>query len=75
MARPKLRDTPDLSAYASPEVAIPVRVTRKAAQDSIAAKQGSIRITVTVPPENGKVNEAVSWILATAMQMAPRRCS
>ncbi len=33
--------------------------------------KGVIRITVTVPPENGKANEAVRRILATALQVAP----
>ncbi|WP_170347879.1 MULTISPECIES: DUF167 domain-containing protein [Ruegeria] len=71
MARPKLRDIPDLSAHAVPGTAVPVRVTPKAAKDSITMDKGVIRITVTVPPENGKANEAVRRILATAMQVAP----
>ncbi|MEW2917516.1 DUF167 domain-containing protein [Ruegeria sp. ANG10] len=71
MAKSKLRDIPDLSAYAISGTAVPVRVTPKAAKDSITVDEGAIRITVTVPPENGKADEAVRQILATAMQVAP----
>lgn len=71
MAKPKLRDIPDLSAYATPGTAIPVRVTPKAAKDSIALDNGTVRITVTEPPENGKANGAVRRILAAAMGVAP----
>ena len=71
MAKPKLRDVPDLSAHATPGAAIPVRVTPKAAKDSIVVDKGGIRITVTAPPENGKANDAVRRILATAMGVAP----
>lgn len=71
MGKPKLRDVPDLSAYASPGAVIPVRVTPKAAKDSIALEKGTIRITVTAPPENGKANDAVRRILAVALGVAP----
>ncbi|WP_170400546.1 DUF167 domain-containing protein [Ruegeria arenilitoris] len=71
MAKPKLRDVPDLSVHATPGAAIPVRVTPKAAKDSIALDKGTIRITVTAPPENGKANDAVRRILAAAMGVAP----
>ncbi|MES0824482.1 DUF167 domain-containing protein [Ruegeria sp. SCP11] len=71
MAKPKLRDVPDLSNLAMPGRAIPVRVTPKATKDSIQVDRGDIRISVTAPPENGKANEAVRQILATAMGVAP----
>ncbi|WP_170331894.1 DUF167 domain-containing protein [Ruegeria arenilitoris] len=71
MAKPKLRNVPDLSAHAIPGAVIPVRVTPKAAKDSIALDKGTIRITVTAPPENGKANDAVRRILAVAMGVAP----
>ncbi len=71
MAKPKLRDVPDLSNLATPGRAIPVRVTPKAAKDSIQVDRGGIRISVTAPPENGKANEAVRQILATAIGVAP----
>ncbi|WP_108859498.1 DUF167 domain-containing protein [Ruegeria sp. Alg231-54] len=71
MAKPKLRNVPDLSARALPDEGIEVRVTPKAAKDGILTDQGSIRITVTAPPENGNANEAARNILAVAMGVAP----
>jgi len=71
MGKPKLRDLPDLSTHAAPATAFSVRVTPKAAKDSILVENGVIRINVTAPPENGKANEAVRRILAAAMGVAP----
>ena len=71
MAKPKLRNVPDLSSHARPGTAIPVKVTPKAARDSIVSDAGMIRIAVTAPPENGKANDAVRRILAMAMGVAP----
>ncbi|MCG7519364.1 DUF167 domain-containing protein [Ruegeria sp. Ofav3-42] len=71
MAKPKLRNAPDLSACAVPGDAIQVKVTPKSAKDGIDLQNGAIRISVTAPPENGKANEAVRIILAAAMGVAP----
>lgn len=71
MAKPKLRDLPDLGNLAKPGAEIAVRVTPKAAKDSIIVNTGSIRITVTATPENGKANDAVRKILAAALGVAP----
>lgn len=71
MAKPKLRNVPDLCARAIPGEEIEVRVTPKAAKDGIVSDQGTIRITVTAPPENGKANGAVRSILAVALGVAP----
>jgi len=73
MAKPKLRDNPDLSAHATPGARISVRVTPSAAQDSVAVDKGTICIAVTAPPENGKANDAVRRVLAVAMGVAPSR--
>ncbi|MBO9447125.1 DUF167 domain-containing protein [Ruegeria sp. R14_0] len=71
MAKPKLQNFPDLGERAVPGAEISVRVTPKAARDSITSQDGVIRITVTAPPENGKANAAVRAILAKAMGVAP----
>jgi len=73
MARPKLRELPDLSGYAIIGAAISVKVTPKAAKDGIFVENNVIRISVTATPENGKANRAVCRILAAAMQVAPSR--
>jgi len=73
MARPKLRELPDLSSYATIGAAISVKVTPKAAKDGIFVENNVIRISVAAPPENGKANRAVRRILAAAMQVAPSR--
>ncbi|WP_170409694.1 DUF167 domain-containing protein [Ruegeria atlantica] len=69
MAKPKLRNVPDLSTRAVPGEEIQVRVTPKAAKNGIVSETTGIRVAVTAPPENGKANEAVRSILA--MGVAP----
>ncbi|MEY8842710.1 DUF167 domain-containing protein [Cribrihabitans sp. XS_ASV171] len=71
MARPKLRDLPDLSHLADPGAEIAVRATPKAARDSLKLEGGTIRIAVTAPPEDGKANDAIRAVLAAAMRVAP----
>ncbi|WP_037308416.1 DUF167 domain-containing protein [Ruegeria halocynthiae] len=71
MAKPKLRNLPDLSDRAISGAGIQVRVTPKAAKNRIDPQSGGIRIDVTAAPENGKANEAVRSILAAAMGVAP----
>ncbi|MEX0366767.1 MAG: DUF167 domain-containing protein [Ruegeria sp.] len=71
MARPKIKNLPDLSHLAEPGREICVRVTPKAARDSMTAGEGGLRITVTAPPEDGKANAATRALLAAAMGVAP----
>lgn len=71
MAKPKPRDLPDLSELARPEAEIAVRVTPRAARDSLSRSGEALRITVTAPPEDGRANAAVRAILARAMGVAP----
>lgn len=73
MAKPKLRDVPDLTDLAISGREIPVRVTPKASRDSVIRDGDTLRITVTAPPDNGKANTAVQWILATALGIATSR--
>ena len=73
MAKPKRRDLPDLSDLAHSGAQIAVRVTPKAARTSLIRDGDTLRATVTVPPENGKANEATRTLIATAMGVAPSR--
>lgn len=71
MAKPKLRDLPDLSDLARPGTEIALRVTPKAARTSLTREDGTIRARVTAAPENGRANAAVQALLAAAMGVAP----
>lgn len=72
MAKPKLRDLPDLSDLAQPGTRIEIRVTPKAARASLTRGDGdALRASVTVVPENGKANAAVQALLAAALGVAP----
>lgn len=71
MARPKLRDFPDLSDLARPGQQITVRVTPKAASARLTRSGDDLRAAVTAAPENGKANAAVQALLAKAMGVAP----
>ncbi len=73
MAKPKLRNLPDLSDLAVPGTAIAVRATPKAARAGLSRDGDRIRISVTTAPEAGKANEAVRAVLAAAMRVAPSR--
>ena len=73
MAKPKIRDLPDLSDLARPGAEISLRVTPKAARNSLTRDGDTLRATVTVVPENGKANGAVQALLAAAMKVAPSR--
>lgn len=70
MAKPKLRNLPDLSDLTDAGAEIAVKVTPKAASDRITRDGSVVRIHVTTAPEDGKANEAVRRILATAMGVA-----
>ncbi|MDK3017499.1 DUF167 domain-containing protein [Pseudodonghicola flavimaris] len=73
MAKPKIRNLPDLSDFARPGAEIALRVTPKAARTSLTRDGDALRATVTVAPENGKANAAVQALLAAAMGVAPSR--
>lgn len=73
MAKPKIRNLPDLSDLARPDAEIRVLVTPGARQNALTFTGGIVRITVTNVPEGGKANEAVRKVLARAMKVAPSR--
>lgn len=63
----------DLSHLALPGAEIAVRVTPKASRERIAVEAGTIRVYVTVVPEDGKANAAVVKLLAKALGVAKSR--
>lgn len=63
----------DLSHLSTPGTQVNVRVTPNAARERIEADDGTIRIYVTVLPEDGKANAAVQILLARAMGIAKSR--
>ncbi|WP_171212229.1 DUF167 domain-containing protein [Ruegeria sp. HKCCA5426] len=71
MARPKPRDLPDLTRLAKPGARFEAKVIPKSTSDRMTFENGFIRIHVTAFPENGKANQAVSRILASALGVAP----
>lgn len=73
MAKPKIRDLPDLSHLARPGAEIALRVTPKAARTGLIRDGDILRASVTAPPENGKANAATRSLLAAAMGVAPSR--
>ncbi|MBT3139571.1 DUF167 domain-containing protein [Ruegeria litorea] len=73
MAKPKLKNLPDLSHLVVPGQEISLRVTPKAARTSLIATAEGLRMTVTAVPENGKANAAVRQVLAAAMGVAQTR--
>ncbi|MBI6629264.1 DUF167 domain-containing protein [Pontibaca salina] len=75
MAKPRIRNLPDLSHLARSGAEIAVHVTPGARQAAFSHKDGNLRIAVTVPPEDGKANEAVRKLLARALRVAPSRLS
>jgi uncharacterized protein YggU (UPF0235/DUF167 family) len=64
---------PDLSQLSQPGTEFTVRVTPKAAHNRIVEQAGVIRVYVTVVPEGGKANAAVTKLLAKALGMAKSR--
>lgn len=71
MAKPKMRNMPDLSDLAHPGTHIEIRVTPKAARTNLIRDGDLLRASVTVVPENGKATAAVQALLAAAMNVAP----
>lgn len=64
-----VRDTPPLP----PGTEIAVRVTPKASREKIEPDGPGFRVHVTVPPEDGKANEAVRALLAKHLGVAKTR--
>ena len=75
MAKPKIRDLPDLRSQAIAGREIALRVTPKAARTSLSLGGDILRANVTAAPENGKANAATRALLAAAMGVAPSRLS
>lgn len=71
MAKPKIRNMPDLSDLARGDSKIVVQVTPGARQNTLTFTDGVVRIAITTVPEGGKANDAVRWVLARAMKVAP----
>ncbi|OIQ42223.1 MAG: hypothetical protein BM560_07230 [Roseobacter sp. MedPE-SWde] len=70
MGKPKRKNLPDLSHLAVAGAKIAVRVTPKAASNSISVSEAGLKVTVTSVPENGKATEAARSLLAKAMGVA-----
>ena len=73
MGRPKKKNLPDLSHLALPGQDLQVRVTPKAGRNTVTVVGDQIKVAVTAAPENGKANDAVRELLATALGLAPSR--
>lgn len=52
---------------------IKVRVTPKAARNTVREEAGQLKISVTTVPESGKATRAVTKLLARALGVAPSR--
>lgn len=63
----------DLSHLALPGAEIAVRVTPRASRNAVLLDGETIRVLVTVVPEDGKANAAVVKLLAKAMGVAKSR--
>jgi uncharacterized protein len=64
---------PNPHALATPGTEISVRVTPGAAREQVTLDGSRFVIRVTVPPEDGKANKAVTKLLAKALGIAPTR--
>ena len=63
----------DLSHLARPGAEIAVRVTPRASRNAVLLDGDTIRVLVTVVPEDGKANAAVVKLLAKALGVAKSR--
>ncbi len=63
----------DLRHLAHPGTEIAVRVTPRASRNAVLAEGDTIRVLVTVVPEDGKANAAVVKLLAKALGVAKSR--
>lgn len=67
MARLTLPSADALYALADSEGRLAVRVTPNAKADAVAIEDGTVKVRVTVVPEDGKANKAVIALLAKAL--------
>jgi uncharacterized protein YggU (UPF0235/DUF167 family) len=70
MARP---DLPDLSALAGPGAHFSLRVTPRARREMIEVADSGLKVSTVAPPEDGKANQSVRRLLASALGVAPSR--
>jgi hypothetical protein len=68
-----MADMTDLSALALPGATFAVRVTPNARRAGLEVVDGVIRISVNVPPEDGRATEAARDLLARALGVAKTR--
>ncbi len=61
------------SRLASKGGEIKVKVTPKAARNTVQEEAGQLKISVTTVPEGGKATRAVTKLLARALGVAPSR--
>ncbi len=67
MARLTLPSADALYTLADSEGRLAVRVTPNAKADAVAIEDGTVKVRVTVVPEDGKANKAVIALLAKAL--------
>jgi uncharacterized protein len=63
----------DLSHLAQPGTSLAIRVTPNARRPGVELVEGQIRVSVSVPPEDGKATEAARIALAKALGVAKTR--
>lgn len=73
MGKRMARSKGDLSRLAIPGTEIAVRVSSKASRNVIKQVDGRLRAYVTVVPEDGKANKAVTKLLPEALGVAKSR--
>lgn len=66
-------DVADLRSMAQPGAEFELRVTPKASRNALRVEDGVMRAYVTVVPEDGRANKAVTELLALALGVAKTR--
>jgi uncharacterized protein (TIGR00251 family) len=62
-----------LASLAVPGTSLTLRVAPNARADKVVAQDGTIKISVTAPPADGKANAAAIKLLAKALGVAKTR--